>query len=230
MPFFHLNTVKNRTKAQIGISENVHQFCLVYITEDKVHSFWQQKPCDYNLLLQQAVRFLPKFTVIRPIPHTYIWRKTLFFPINYSAQTLYQQIIQYLTQELPVSIEEIYFDYVTERLVDSEIIRVVIHAVRQCHVDSLLAYSPTILDCELYCFLRGFHYWTAQPLENIRQNVYQISNRLVQFKLDGLETTESSLNDSDKLKQLSQLTWGEDINDPLLFIVALGACLWNGTA
>ncbi|WP_373766202.1 hypothetical protein [Glaesserella sp.] len=230
MNIFHSMTASRLNKHQIGISENADQFCLVYIKDDKVHSLWQQKPYDYNLFIRQAVRFLPKFTVVRPIPYQYIWRKYLFFPAHYTLPTLYQQVIQCLTQELPIPIEEIYFDYIIEKQPENPVIRVAIHALRKNYAEPLLTHSPTILDCEYYCFLRGFHHLYTEPFEDIRQHRYLIGEHVVQFKSDKLTVSEKTPQDEDAadIFRFTDLALSNDTPDPFLFISALGACLWNG--
>ncbi|AAP95392.1 hypothetical protein A6046_04890 [[Haemophilus] ducreyi] len=143
---------KETKKRQIGLAENAEYYCVVYQNSDQIIADWHIKPFNVQAWLTQTLPFDEVATFIRPIPFSYIWRKYLFFPLNLDKNVLYRQLLHILRQELPLNLEEIYFDYQIFPLTDDRLQKVIVYAVRKHYADSLICMPNTILDCELLCF------------------------------------------------------------------------------
>lgn len=216
---------KKKPSLQVGLSENEHYYCLVYQQNSVFETIWQPKSLTLEAFLaEQAVKFSEKFTIIRPIPQQFIWLKYLLFPQSLSTAMLYRQLIQILQQELPVPLQDIYFDYHVSMLNESTQ-RVALYALKRSYADTHMTSRNTILDCELHCFVRGFHTFSTE-LEPFN-TTFVMNNQAYQF-------CENALNISNEIPEQActteQLTLPEDIRCPHLYLTALGASLWNGKA
>lgn len=212
MSYFRSLLRKKSSKLpQIGIAENENCYCLVYFEQERPMIIWQTKPFDIQDLLQQAVRNSQDFTIIRPIPYHYIWRKILVLPQDIEGISLHQKILQALQQELPILLTEIYFDTLQSLLPEQNLVKVQIFALKRSYADPLLLTQNTILDCELHCYQRGLLY------ENNESNIdqFQLHNKQFEFKNNGLEISSSS-----------QATSAEQEKHNL-YLTALGAALWS---
>lgn len=207
--FPRLNTSKSIKNQQIGLSEDDSRYCLVHLQAETPTILWQEKPYSAELLCQQAAGNLKNFTIIRPIPHHYIWRKSLFLAKQANQDIIYRQIIQVLKQELPITLEEIYFDYLLEPIAESDSVRIVIYALRKNFAQPLMLNTATILDCELHCAQRALHFLYPESTEN----QYHFRGKTVQFKAH-----EPIFSDASQ---------GLGKNDDPLYLTALGAALWS---
>ncbi|WGE86763.1 pilus assembly protein PilM [Actinobacillus equuli subsp. haemolyticus] len=219
--------LKNTQKPSlIGVSENQAYRCFVWenVPENKTEISWQVKAEDNDFSWQQAVKFPENSTFVRSIPFQYIWRKYLFLPLSYSQTMIYRQIVQVLCRELPIALEEVYFDYQLFPLPNDGLVRVLVYALRRNYADLLLLQTDTILDCELYCFVRGFNYLSNSTLAQ-EDKVYTLENKTFRLTAKALEFS-SDLTQANC--DLSHLELPGSTKDPFLYVTALGASLWNG--
>lgn len=212
---------KQKKVPYIGLSENSEYRCFVWSQNTKIEYYFQPKTTDFSLP-PQAGRSPQKITLIRPLPHRYIWRKVLFFPMNYDEQIIYRQIIHILQEELPLSLTEIYFDYKIEKQQDKQHQRLALFAVRKEYARKLLTHYRTILDSELHCYWRGFQYFTTET-EN---KFYQVEAFAFKSTLTGIDIIKPQQDKN--FIHIDQLNLPEEILDKNLYLAALGASLWNG--
>ncbi|MDP8032873.1 hypothetical protein QJU43_00035 [Pasteurella atlantica] len=242
-----------QTKLQnkkLGLSQNEQYFCVVSIEDQVICTKWYEK--DSNRLLDILKREKSEICIIQSMSDRFIWRKYLFFPHYYNKAMIYRQIIEVLKQEVPVSIEEIYFDYQIALQESENIYRVIIYALIKNNETDFSLNKQMVLDSELYCYRRGIDYLVHQQLDNkgesSREDTYLFKNQLIQFKQTELFqisieklsqlTGYKRLLTIEKIQNLSQiekekiitlaLPSDQKIIDPYLYIIALGACLWNG--
>lgn len=245
MKLFQTISKNKRLKnKQIGISENRQYRCLVGQLEQIPRVIWQdiqepfeiglqqmltRKGCFSNSEAEEVSKFTqpfmdntkPKFTLIRAVSHHYIWRKRVLLPLVDSEQLIYKQVIQILEQELPLPIEQVYFDFKIKQQMEKQLTQITLFALRKAFADPLLSEYPTILDNETHCYWRGFHYLFPK-LEN---HFLKIDSLNFQFNSNGL-----TLSEEDNGIDITTLDFPEKILSPHLYLSALGASLWNGTA
>ncbi|KAE9531781.1 hypothetical protein [Ursidibacter arcticus] len=154
-------------------------------------------------LVKQAVGSPEKFTIITPIPNHYIWQKTVYFPAHFNSQEQYKQVIQILKQTLPIAVSQIYFDVKFNQEENNNRIKSTIYALRKSYAEPFLSKENIILDNELFCYLRGALLLNNSEIktENIKQ-----------------------IQDID----IDKLSFPENTPDKKLYLIALGASLWNG--
>lgn len=200
-----------------GISEDEKSYCVVSFSpfETKPQTFRLAKPLDLNAWLAletekiKAVKKGQKIVAVRPLPHSYLWRKYLVLPRQPHPDHYYRQLIQLFEQQLPLPLQDIYFDYLVEPLPDSpHLVRMIAVAIKQPFADQLMLHSQTILDCELHCIKRAIRYLTQSPCDNF---IYQAKS----FKF---EATALHIN---------RLTTPQSEIEDLLYLTALGAALWH---
>lgn len=214
MSFFHRKKTHNSTKNRhIGLSEDNERYCLVHFLTGEPTTLWQEKPYSVQDFYQQAVGNVADFTIVRPIPHHYIWRKYVFLPKQRDSALIYRQVIQIIKQELPVPLTDIYFDYTLCPHPESDSLRVVIYALRKTFAEPLIFSPNTILDCELHCAQRALHFLNPET----EATSYQLGDLHFQFKTNALEISTTPLHDSPLNHKA----------DPL-YLLALGAALWEG--
>ena len=220
---------KSREMVQIGIAENEQYCCMVVQKEGQIlDSQWHLTPYKLQNLLLQVVHFSQNFTIIRPLPYQYIWRKYVFLPLDIVEQDIHKQVIYILKQQVPLPIEQIAFDYIWEEQVSAHRIKLVIYAIKKEYIDSLLLDKFSIhLDCELHGYLRAFHYLLPVSQENIFESSYHLDYLSFQFKDDAL-----IIDPKESLYKyiINQINFSGDILDTHLYLKALGASLWNGEA
>ncbi|MGX2950110.1 hypothetical protein ACWIUA_04260 [Ursidibacter sp. B-7004-1] len=156
-------------------------------------------------VIKQAVDLSSKFTIVVPIPNHYIWQKTVYFPTHFNSQEQYKQVIQILKQALPIPVSQIYFDVKSHQEENHNRIKTTIYALRKSYADPLLSKPNMILDNELFCYLRGVLFLNNSELQT--ESINQIHN----IDIDKLSFPENTL-------------------DKKLYLIALGASLWNGKA
>ncbi|QIM63577.1 hypothetical protein A1D29_09900 [Pasteurellaceae bacterium Orientalotternb1] len=228
---------------QFGISENHQYRCLVGQFEQMPQVIWQNIKEPFEIGVQQLLagsecfpsseseevskftrKFVnktkQKFTLIRAISHHYIWRKRVLLPLVDNKQLIYKQVIQILEQELPLPIEQVYFDFKIKQQTEKQLTQITLFALRKAFADPLLSECPTILDNELHCYWRGFHYLFPK-LEN---HFLKIDSLNFQFNSNGL-----TISEEDNGIDITTLDFPEKILSPYLYLSALGASLWNGT-
>lgn len=212
-----------RHQMQLGLSENDDYFCLVINDNHNFSMEWRAKPCCPKQFIEEMVGADQKFTFIRTVPYQYIWRKNFCVPRTYPRRIILSQILQMLSREIPLPFTEINLDFETIPIENNPLQRVHCHALRKSYADQLSLYEETVLDCELYAFLRGFIHHGFQHQDETR---YLIKDKVVQFSEDGVSF------DND----LSTATWRPDppehtpdgsYFDETLFLMALGASVWD---
>ncbi|QLB14289.1 competence protein ComA [Mannheimia granulomatis] len=216
----------------LGLSEDEHYYCLVKKETEKFTVFWQKKPFDLACFIQMNTneklnQHREKPNLIRPISHSYIWRKTVFLPKTLNAIQLHQHIIQILKNEQPLSIETLNFDYQQFSLSNNNLNKIVIYALRKSYADNLTQ-IPCVLDCELHCYIRAISYFknltdkTEFPPFSFQQKTVQFTEANIRFlpiapenciKIEDIEISESEIN---------------SIQHKHLYLLAVGASLWNG--
>ncbi|KAE9540422.1 hypothetical protein A1D26_01685 [Ursidibacter maritimus] len=152
-------------------------------------------------IIKQAVSSDEKFTIVYPIPADYIWQKILYFPSYLNPQQQYKQAIQILKQELPIPLTEVYFDIQSSLDTKSNRIKTTIYVLKKSYGEPFLGKSNVILDNELFCYVRGI----AALNETDQEHLSELQN-----------------------KDIEQLSFPENILDKKLYLIALGASLWNG--
>ncbi|QLB21114.1 hypothetical protein A6B43_06060 [Vespertiliibacter pulmonis] len=204
---------------QIGMSEDEQYRCLIWQENQQINVHWQDKKEPLDLL--QAVGYQTKFVIIRPIPDNYIWKRTLRLPLETNQEARYKQIIQILKNELPIELENIYFDYITETdLVNkSQLIR--IYSLRKNYAKQHVTLYPTILDSELFCYLRGIKYLNPEYIYKIES----IDNLIVNNNTENIQIIDK--NTQENLINLDNFLFPENTINKYLYLLALGSTLWK---
>ncbi|OOH85466.1 hypothetical protein BMT54_11830 [Pasteurellaceae bacterium 15-036681] len=217
---------KHKTKlvqfAQIGISENKQLRCLLSsLNNQSLEVEWQSSHMD--LIMNGHASH------IIAIDYRYIWRTVLFVPLHYSKQMCYRQVITILEQNIPLSLNDILFDYHICELPEQQAQRIAIFALRKQYAQPFLNNkNKVIIDCELHCFARGIHYLSQSHLSEFSDHFYKFKQIYFQFKQDDLliQTTKPHSN----ILSAEQFQFDQQIQEPELYLCALGASLWNGKA
>lgn len=215
---------KRSKKCQIGLCENAEWRCLVWQSAENAQPqvVWQKVNEPLEMALQQAVRSGKNFTIIRPLPHQYLWRKTVYLPELHNPQLIYKQVIQILTQELPLPLNEVYFDFQVEQKRQAQLTQIRLFAVRKHFADQYHFPDATILDCELHCYWRGLAYL----FPDLTHNALKIADLIFAFTQKGL--CFSASENHEHIIDINQLPFAEKPIQPALYLCALGASLWNG--
>ncbi|MGX3012793.1 hypothetical protein ACWIVY_02725 [Ursidibacter sp. B-7004-1] len=196
---------------KIGISYNEHSICCCINQNKHSLAIWKNVCTSYSVIeqidevIKQAVDLSSKFTIVVPIPNHYIWQKTVYFPTHFNSQEQYKQVIQILKQALPIPVSQIYFDVKSHQEENHNRIKTTIYALRKSYADPFLSKPNMILDNELFCYLRGVLFLNNSELQT--ESINQIHN----IDIDKLSFPENTL-------------------DKKLYLIALGASLWNGKA
>lgn len=220
---------KRESKAtQLGLAENDKLRCAVWQQDGEIIDVqWHSRSANMSEIPLQAGRFSQKFTIIRPLPYQYIWRKVLFLPLHFPLQDIHKQVVYILKQQVPLSINELSFNYYLEQQVNLKRMKLVIYAIRKIYINQFIFERQQIhLDCELHCYVRAFQYLLEDKYD-IYDCSYQLDDFSFQFKSEELiiEPKESIYQ-----YRLEQLEIPEGIVDKKLYLQALGASLWNGKA
>lgn len=125
----------------LGLSEDEHYYCLVKREAEKFNIFWQEKPYDLVQFIQKTTLVntsdkTQQFTLIRPLPHEYIWRKTIFLPKTLNEIQLHQHIIHIIKKEQPLPIENLNIDY-QQSSHTNDTLKVTIYALRKNYMNHL---------------------------------------------------------------------------------------------
>ena len=153
---------RKQRKQQIGVSKQQDNLYFVWLDEfHKVQSIFlngQQKD-----IFSQLLPYLPQKTnqccFIGAISPHLTWSKTLILPQTLNAQECEQQCRFILQKELPIPLDELWFDYLAIPLKQG--FRLDITAIRQQSAKAeLVKYSPlklTVLDLLNHSILRAFY-------------------------------------------------------------------------
>lgn len=217
---------------QWGLSENEQHYCLVKNENKKFTVFWQQKPFVLLRFLQKAS---PDYTknraetiLIRPVAHSFIWRKTVFLPKTLNDVQLHRKIIHILKQEQPLALELLNFDYRLFPNSHHNLNKIAIYALCKDYAEKFNL-TPCILDCELHCYLRAIAHLKKQKLGE--QPTFRFQQKIVQFTETELKFLPSEPENCIHLEDMeipeANLYSTEQKH---LYLLALGAALWNGKA
>lgn len=133
-----------------------------------------------------------------------------------------------------MNIEDLYFDYYTEKLEENNVIKVIVYVLRKGFADSLKnTIGEIVLDCEAYCFIRGIHYLLRKNIEfdfnsNTEERYYKFGGKIIQINHNGVKLSNCTSIRKEELISIEKYAFEKDILDPHLYTLALGACLWNG--
>ncbi|MFQ1014872.1 hypothetical protein [Avibacterium paragallinarum] len=148
--------------------ENSPRFCVI---ENDI-SFERLKP---NLLVGGCNYSLKTLKFVASITSQYTWIKTLLLPHSLTISEYEQQCRFLLSQELPIIIDDIWFDYQVEQL--KEGVKLTVYAVKKkIAEDYLKIYQPLsiqVLDCISNTVIRAFHYFIDYKIEKKSLFFYQ---------------------------------------------------------
>ncbi len=161
----------------------------------------------------------------------------------------YKMIVNYINKNCPQPITEIYFDYFLENDAHSNNRVYAIFAIMKKYVNDYIL-DDFILDSRIHCFIRGVNF-----LLDLKENSYEglsyildnkviitIRNkiRILHFDEIGEELRnhllvcldgEDDITFNVKSKEILKDSFGfENTDDFKLFIISLGAYLWQGKA
>ena len=225
MSFFTLLlNKKSSIPLKVGIAENNEYCCLVHFQDGQEHVIWQKKPIDLEVLIKQHFQSSVLSHLIRPIPYQYIWRKHYVTANTHSQTTQHKQVLQMIKQELPIPLEEMYFDFTTTEIPNQSVKRVSIYALRKAFADPLIINKQTVLDCELHCWQRGIHSLLNNEQQTPKMFNYVYQNKAFTFKENELifcpEIPEDAIS-------LENLCLPSEVIHPEIYVLALGAALWH---
>ena len=225
MSFFTLlSNKKPSILLKVGIAENNEYYCLVHFQDGQEHVIWQKKPIDLEVLIKQHFQSSVLSHLIRPIPYQYIWRKHYVTANTHSQTAQHKQVLQMIKQELPIPLEEMYFDFTTTEIPNQNVKRVSIYALRKAFADPLIINKQTVLDCELHCWQRGIHSLLNNEQQTPKMFNYVYQNKAFTFKENELllcpEIPEDAIS-------LENLYLPSEVIHPEIYILALGAALWH---
>ncbi|AHG87015.1 hypothetical protein V5G99_06110 [Bibersteinia trehalosi] len=173
----------------------------------------------------QLAEFLPiKCRVIYALPHQHIWRKIFFLP-HLNKQNLHAKIVRLLKQELPLSLEEICFDYYIQPIAQS--LRIALFALRKNYHTQLplILSKDVIFDCELHCIARALLYLNQQDSAQIEQFYFPFEQQFFTLQNSGVQFY-TTLPEQSQLLTFVNNSYRKD--EQMLYLKALGASLWNG--
>lgn len=166
---------KKRQIIQIGVYQQQNQLQFVWLDSRKQVQFLSLADNEKNIEGQLMVRLIEDFQQTRLqlrfigsiSPHL-TWSKTLILPQTLNAQECEQQCRFILQKELPISLEELWFDYTSCSLKQG--FRLDIHAIRrQVANEAQKAYGDlaiNILDVAHHAILRAFRFILDEDRDN----------------------------------------------------------------
>ena len=153
---------RKQRKQQIGVSKQQDNLYFVWLDEfHKVQSICldRQQKDIFSELLPHLSQKTNQCCFIGAISPHLTWSKTLILPQTLNAQECEQQCRFILQKELPIPLDELWFDYLTMPLKQG--FRLDITAIRQQSAKAeLVKYSPlklTVLDLLNHSILRAFY-------------------------------------------------------------------------
>lgn len=221
--FTKFTTKKSPEKVQIGVSEDDFHYCIAYLEANElIVNFYPKSTALTEILASLPLTWKAQRQIIRPVPHHYIWRKYLIQPQVNEPDAIFRQVIQTLKQELPIGLDEVYFDYQATPVKAQNMTQIVLYALRKRFAEPLLLNIDTILDCELHCWQRGIHYFLkAAPQSG---QTYAFKEKFFSFKLNELAITTEP---NGSYFSIEDLNLPENLLSTELYILAVGAMLWQ---
>lgn len=221
--FTKFTTPKSAESVSIGVAEDDFHYCIAYLEANELMvNFYPKSTALSDILSALPISLTAKKQIIRPVPYHYIWRKYLLQPQTHDQEAIFRQAVQTLKQELPIAIEEVYFDYQAAQISSQNMTQIILYALRKRFAEPLLLNIDTVLDCELHCWQRGVHYFLKEAPQN--GQVYAFKEKFFAFKLNELAIT---LDTNEPYLRLQDLNLPDNILSPELYILAVGAMLWQ---
>lgn len=219
-------TQKSAESVPIGVAEDDFHYCIAYFeASEPIVNFYPKSTALSDILSALPISLTAKKQIIRPVPYHYIWRKYLLQPQTHDPEAIFRQVVQTLKQELPIAIEEVYFDYQATQMSPQNMTQIILYALRKRFAGPLLLNIDTILDCELHCWQRGLHYFLNEAPQ--KGQVYAFKEKFFAFKVNELAIT---LDTNEPYLSLKDLNLPDNILSPELYILAIGAMLWQREA
>lgn len=218
-----LFTSKPQKPLIIGVAEDEWHYCIAYFEANQpIVNFYPKSTALEEHLTVLPLYLIENKQIVRPLPYHYIWRKYLIQPLIKTQDAIFRQVVQTIKQELPIAIEEVYFDYQATMIPEQNLTQLIIYALRKRFAEPLLLTTDTILDCELHCWQRAVAYLSKKQTKNTQ--IYAFKGKFVEFKLNEL----SIQNECDKQYiGIEDLNLPENIISQELYLLALGAALWQ---
>lgn len=177
---YNLNLRKNK-QIPVGIWEINHtssQWLCIWFNDENMPQSLIVNQLNEAVIMNKIAESFPQYTTIQLkfitaiLPHK-IFLKTLILPHDISPKELETQCIIALEENLPLSLNDIWFDFMDRELPKNQANqsrRIDIFAViKETALQTVAPYKPInihVLDCALNALLRGFHYFTLPSQED----------------------------------------------------------------
>lgn len=195
---------KKRQIVQIGVYLEEEQWQFVWLEPSQQVQFLSFSEHEINIEAALMARVAEDFPQIRLYPHLVgcvlphlIWSKSLILPHTLNVQECEQQCCFVLQKELPISLEELWFDYIATPLKQG--FRLTLYAIRRQVAQEVKKVgehlSLKILDVAHYAILRAFRFLLGKE-ENNALYLYQDKNHCfaimdVAVQVQYLQSTEN---------------------------------------
>lgn len=185
--------IKRRSdqKVQIGIWKSMEGYdCVCFDLQHKVHYLHIDTHLDSNQIYQWVAQFFPSSTLkelsfIAAIAPQNTWIKTLILPYPLKPNECEQQCRFLLSKELPIPLNEIWFDYVSSVLKQG--FKLDIFAIKKQiakdYVSEYQTISIDVLDSAINSIIRAFEYLHQNELENDALLLYQDEQQSLAIQL-----------------------------------------------
>lgn len=166
---------KKRQSIQIGVHQQQNQSQFVWLDSHKQVQFLSIEKSEPNIHGQLMVRLVQDFQQTRlqlrfvacVSPHL-TWSKSVILPQVLNAQECEQQCRFVLQKELPLPLDELWFDYTSTPLKQG--FRLDIHAIRRevanAEQKAYADFSIEVLDVAHHAILRAFHFILGEDRDN----------------------------------------------------------------
>ena len=161
---------KPAPKRALGVQRQEEQLAFVWLNENQQPETVSLAICDdliskLNQQLPQALRY---WQVVAAAPHQYTWSKILILPQTLNEAESMQQSRFVLQKSLPIALDELWFDYQTEKLPQG--FRLDVTAIQAAFAETFVAsFAPLklqVLDTESNSLIRAFTYLLKKDLAN----------------------------------------------------------------
>lgn len=168
-------------KLKVGIWQRQQEFDVLWFQQGDVKTLTLDKQSLQSLysemrlhLIHTQGKKLP-FAFISAISPHQIWHKNLLLPQPLSSHELDQQCRFILEQELPIPLEQIWFDYRSNTLKQGFQLEVfaIQRAVAKAHLAALAPLKIEILDNQVHAIIRAFEYLLKRELNGEDVLIYQ---------------------------------------------------------
>ncbi|MCK3658334.1 hypothetical protein A4G18_06355 [Pasteurellaceae bacterium Pebbles2] len=192
--------IKKNPLIQVGVWLVDNHFELVWLTaKDDVQNNEKNTPHFCRIPCTEQAQLMPKILaeiqatlptssfqvkfITAILPHQ-LWAKTLILQQSLSASEYEQQCRYTLEQELPITLEELWYDYTNTPLKQG--VRLDIFAVRKTIAQNLLQqFSPLkidVLSTAVHCLFKAFCYLSKRYVTPSSLFIYQEKQWLIAFR------------------------------------------------